>query len=245
MAIVDFKTNKALTSREIKKRVMQATGWTSEQYQKQYDILRNKTRNYETITGSSTKIKVNELLYKKTLAERRYGTQYKASRLVRAIEATPSASTGTVKRQGVSSRVSTRLEREILGEFRGLITKSTDAGKIAELYKKYKGVDVWERAQGLEEREKAIKREIKRLNSFEKDEGGAPVFAEEIERLKKELGGIEAGIEELKTAPTTIAELKQQLTSTAKSLKAYKKTKQGEWKRMNPDAPAGYIVGTP
>lgn len=125
MAIIDFKTNKPLAAREIKRRVMSATGWTSEQYQKQYDILRNKTRNYERATGSTAKIAVNELLYQTTAAQRRYGENYKPSRLVRAIQLTPSVSTGTVQRRGVSRATARALGAEVLAQFKGLTEKST------------------------------------------------------------------------------------------------------------------------
>lgn len=223
MAIIDFKKNKPLTAREIKKRVMTATGWTSEQYQKQYDILRNKTRNYEKVTGSKTKIKVNELLYQQTHAQKRYGETYKPSRLVRAIMATPSASTGTVQRKGVSTATTERLEREILGEFRGFTSRSAEGRKIEELYKKAKSGRLPAEMERLEE------------EYAEAIESGEFDLAEQLKQELRELRG----------APRTIAELKQQLTSAAKSLREYQKNARGEWKRKNPDAPADYIVGTP
>lgn len=223
MAIIDFKQNKPLSAREIKKRVMTATGWTNEQYQKQYDILRNKTRNYEQVTGSKTKIKVNELLYQQTHAQKRYGETYKPSRLVRAIMATPSASTGTVQRKGVSTATTERLEREILGEFRGFTSRSAEGRKIEELYKKAKSG--------------RLPAEMERLEGeyAEAIESGEFDLAEQLKQELRELRG----------APRTIAELKQQLTSAAKSLREYQKNARGEWKRKNPDAPADYIVGTP
>lgn len=223
MAIVDFKTNKPLTAREIKKRVMTATGWTSEQYQKQYDILRNKTRNYETATGSKTKIKVNELLYQQTHAQKKYGATYKPSRLVRAIMATPSASTGAVQRKGVSKTTERRLEREILGEFGEFTRKSAEGRRIAELYKDAKSGRLEAKIERLEDEY------LDALESVEFD------LAEQLK----------AEIKELRGAPRNIAELKQQLTSAAKSLREYQKNKRGEWRRKNPDAPADYTVGTP
>lgn len=223
MAIVDFKTNKPLTAREIKRRVMAATGWTSEQYQKQYDILRNKTRNYETATGGKTKIKVNELLYQQTAAQKRYGASYKPSRLTRAIMATPSASTGTVQRKGVSRATEQRIEREILGEFGQFTRKSAEGRKIAELYQKAKSG--------------RLPAEIERLENEYIDalESGEIDLAEQLR----------AEIKELRDAPRNIAQLKEQLTSAAKSLREYQKNKRGEWRRKNPDAPADYTVGTP
>lgn len=223
MAIIDFKTNKPLTAREIKKRVMASTGWTSEQYQKQYDILRNKTRNYERATGSKTQIRVNELLYQQTQSQKRYGAAYKPSRLVRAIMATPSSSTGTVQRKGVSKATEARLEKEILGEFREFAKKSTEGRRIVELYKEAKSGRLDAKIERLQE---------------EYDEAIESGEFDLAAQLKEEL-------RELKGAPRNIADLKRQLGSAAKSLREYQKNKRGEWRRKNPDAPADYTVGTP
>lgn len=251
MAIIDFKKNKPLTAREIKKRVMTATGWTSEQYQKQYDILRNKTRNYEQVTGSKTKIKVNELLYQQTHAQKRYGETYKPSRLVRAIMATPSASTGTVQRKGVSTATTERLEREILGEFRGFTSRSAEGAEIQRTYElqksgyyKAEGERLAEELKNLTQTRKDLKKAIKTAEGEAREELEKQLKEanEAREKFAKDIEALRA--EEL-TAPRTIAELKQQLTSAAKSLREYQKNARGEWKRKNPDAPADYIVGTP
>ena len=45
----------------IKQRVLKLTGWTSEQYNKEYDILRNKVRQFEKITGRKHRNVANEL----------------------------------------------------------------------------------------------------------------------------------------------------------------------------------------
>ena len=45
------------TSREVKKYIMEQNGWTSSQYDKQYDIFKNKLRafeNYERQHGVET-----------------------------------------------------------------------------------------------------------------------------------------------------------------------------------------------
>ena len=223
MGIVDFRTNKVLSAREIKKRVMASTGWTSEQYMKEYDILRNKTRNYERATGSKTKIKVNELLYQQTQAQKRYGTSYKPSRLVQAIMATPSVSTGTVQRRGVSKATEQRLERVILGEFKAFTQRSSEGRRVLELYREAKSGKLDAKLERLERE-----------------------YYDALDNGEIELAGqIRDEALELKYAPRNIADLKRQLTSAAKSLREYQKNKRGEWKRKNPDAPADYIVGTP
>ena len=45
----------------IKQRVLKLTGWTSAQYDKEYDILRNKVRQFEKITGRKPRNVANEL----------------------------------------------------------------------------------------------------------------------------------------------------------------------------------------
>ena len=45
----------------IKQRVLRLTGWTSAKYDKEYDILRNKVRQFEKITGRKPRNVANEL----------------------------------------------------------------------------------------------------------------------------------------------------------------------------------------
>ena len=47
-----------LTNREVKAYIMKTNNWTASQYQKQYDIFKNKLRAYESYTqaqGAKTK----------------------------------------------------------------------------------------------------------------------------------------------------------------------------------------------
>lgn len=226
MAIVDLSKkgkNKTLTAKEIKERTLKATGWTSEQYQREYDKLRNKVRNYERAVGESKKIAVNELLYTTQASQKKYGEAYKPSRLVRAILATPSTGTGVVQRQGVSARTQRTLERQIMGEFAGFTSKTTEGARIKELYERQKGGQLaGEIAMLREKLSQAL-------------EAGEPELAEDLANQ----------IRELESAPKNIAELKKQLTSAAKSLKEYKKNKLGEWRKAHPDSPYDYAVGSP
>ena len=43
-----FRGNKELTASEVKSFIMQQRGWTSQEYQKEYDKLRNRVRNLES-----------------------------------------------------------------------------------------------------------------------------------------------------------------------------------------------------
>ena len=99
MALVDFKKGRALTAREIKAATLSATGWTTEQYNKEYDKLRNRTRHYERASGlTAGTYQVNELLYREALAQKKHGDSYRPSALMRDIRASTSYSTGEAQR---------------------------------------------------------------------------------------------------------------------------------------------------
>ncbi len=106
MALIDYgKKGKGgkpvlLTPRVMKARVMAQNGWTSEQYKKQYDIFKNRATNYSRIVGEALPHKINELFYLKQTSQKRWGAEYRASRLISAIEATTSESTGAALRRG-------------------------------------------------------------------------------------------------------------------------------------------------
>lgn len=51
-----------MNARQIKAEIIERTGWTNVQYQKQYDILRNKQRGYEYLIGQKRDSPVNETL---------------------------------------------------------------------------------------------------------------------------------------------------------------------------------------
>lgn len=129
MAIFDFNTGEKLSRREIKRRVLNATGWTSEEYNKQYDILRNKVRTYEKVTG--TKIgEVNEFLYKEQLAKRRYGAAYKPSALVAAVRATESVGTGAKAQAKAAKRVTAKAYETLFRQYRQLGAKYKPVGEF-------------------------------------------------------------------------------------------------------------------
>ena len=128
MAIINLRTKKIMSAKEIKSYVMKANDWTTARYNKEYDKLRNRVRAYEKATGREGKIKVNELLYTRTRAQQRYGRGYKESRLIRDIMLTPSISSG----KSLSKRSENRLFKRIANNFRGLIRKSAIAKNIRD-----------------------------------------------------------------------------------------------------------------
>lgn len=130
MPIVNFRTGRTLTARQVRQEIMRMRGWTSKEYERNYDRLRNRARNYEQITGARVE-NVAELLYNATVAEQRgYKSGYAPLRQYRAVMATTSASTGAFARQVAAGRVSERqstTQRELLlNEYAGLISQNFD-----------------------------------------------------------------------------------------------------------------------
>lgn len=72
-----------LTSREVKAFIMKQNNWTKEQYQKQYDIIKNKLKAYESYKEAQG-VKVERqstqaLLFHEARAKQLYGANYKPS----------------------------------------------------------------------------------------------------------------------------------------------------------------------
>ena len=92
-----------VTAKEAKEFIMKQRGWTAEQYKKQYDIFKNKLRNYENYQmahGVDVKIQSpTELLYKQAKTMQREGKNYEESFAMKRIKSFSSVSSGTSKRQ--------------------------------------------------------------------------------------------------------------------------------------------------
>lgn len=80
---VKGKGNVPISNREVKAYIMKQNGWTSSQYQKQYDIFKNKLRAYESYQRAQgvnvTQQSVVEVLYKEAKSKQLYGPNYKPS----------------------------------------------------------------------------------------------------------------------------------------------------------------------
>ena len=90
-----FKKNKSgalvrVSPREVKKFIMSAHGWTSEEYTKKRDIFKNKLRAFESFQraqGNEVKQQnVVEILYKQAKAMKAHGADYKPSEAIKRIE---------------------------------------------------------------------------------------------------------------------------------------------------------------
>ena len=129
----------ALTAREIKSYVMKERGWTSDQYSKEYDKLRNRLRAYEAFqrqSGVSVEAQSPaSILYFESRARRREGAEYQPSLELQRIKSFPSISSGKALGRALESRSETFARRytETTNKvFAGLIAKNPTAAEIAE-----------------------------------------------------------------------------------------------------------------
>ena len=114
-----------LSNAEIKAQIQAATGWSTKQYQQEYDKLRNKLRNYEATIGQKKPGAVNEELFKIVTRQQTTGLTERQQ----AILSYSSASTAGFKKKVEAGKISARLQNIAIdslidGNFRGLINKS-------------------------------------------------------------------------------------------------------------------------
>lgn len=129
----------ALTAREVKAYVMKERGWTSDQYSKEYDKLRNRLRAYEAFqrqSGISAEAQSPaSVLYFESRARRREGAEYQPSLELQRIKSFPSISSGKALGRALERRSETFARRyaETTNKvFAGLIAANPTAAEIAE-----------------------------------------------------------------------------------------------------------------
>lgn len=164
--LVNYKTGEVITPKQAKAYVMAARGWTTEQYNKEYDKLRNKARNYETATGKPRgEIRVNELLYSETKVWARQGKPRDASgeatpqlSLFKTVDAQTSAGTAqfarltakaqsgaqlTARETGTLERANERAKQAILKQYETLRYGGKDFAKAGRTRENYQvGADI-------------------------------------------------------------------------------------------------------
>lgn len=130
-----------MTSREVKTYIMKVNGWTSEQYNKQYDIIRNKLRAYEAYerkSGRSTATQsVQSLLFKEAKAKKRMGAEYTPSIKMQRIRSFTSVSSGKAGQKALTGKRYTQrraktYEDATFKQFKGLINNNPQARYIYE-----------------------------------------------------------------------------------------------------------------
>ena len=125
----------ALTARDVKAYVMKERGWTSEQYNKEYDKLRNRLRAYEAYQRQSD-VEVEtqspaSLLYFESRARKREGEEYQPSLERQRIQAFPSKSTGKALTTKVLERLDVIYSQTTSRQFDAFIDANSTAQTIA------------------------------------------------------------------------------------------------------------------
>ena len=128
-----------MTNREVKAYIMKVNGWTTEQYNKQYDIIRNKVRAYEAYErNSGREVKsqsVQGLLFKEAKAKKRMGSDYQPSIKMQRIRSFTSVSSGKAGQKALTGtryrqRRAKTYEDATYKQFKGLIENNSQAKAI-------------------------------------------------------------------------------------------------------------------
>lgn len=128
-----------LTAREVKAYVMKERKWTSEQYQKEYDKLRNRLRAYEGFQMKSgievEKQSAAHILYFESKARKREGREYQRTIELERIYSFQSVSSGKALEKLLSSDKSLRKLQNVylegtMDKFGGFINKNPKAAEI-------------------------------------------------------------------------------------------------------------------
>lgn len=95
-----------MSNREIKQYIMKVNGWTSEQYDKQYDIFKNKVRAFEAYEKQHGRTRIEkqspvEILYKEARSKAIHGENYKPSLQMQRIRRFTSVSSGKKGQQAL------------------------------------------------------------------------------------------------------------------------------------------------
>lgn len=198
MAIIkNFRTGEIYTAKELKRKNIMLLGFKgteaekSRQYEKYYDRLRNKIRNYEeSVKGTGQggkKINVSEYIFKEQTAKKTYGKKYIPSPTAKAIEESTTISTGTFKNKKAAGdkRITARASRIAATRVGAAFTKSgaIDETKIRGLfrvspklrkaYEEYGTTSPEKFAQVLKEYGKDLNAQRKAAK-FEADSSGVP-----------------------------------------------------------------------
>ena len=127
---------RVLKPSEIKATIMKGYGLTdTREYEKFYDITRNRLRVYQALHGGTPE-SPQKFLYTTARARITHGEGYKPSARTRAIFATPSISTGRIKEYEERDDVRKAALDKIKSDFQGFINTlpSTYKGMATKLY---------------------------------------------------------------------------------------------------------------
>lgn len=133
----------ALKASEVKNFIMKVNNWNADQYQKEYDIFKNKLRTLENFEGvpKAERESPVELLYKQAKAKKRYGSDYQPSIKLQRILSTSAYSSSPkrqkqlLKNQRYVEKLQKRYEETTFKTFKGLIEKNPTAKEIFDKIK--------------------------------------------------------------------------------------------------------------
>lgn len=97
-----------LSARQIKQQTMKLRGWDESEYQRQYDLFKNRLRAYESFKGANLgeepeRQSPSELLYKQAKAMKAHGGEYKPSAKMKQIQSFPAVSITKGKRGAIET----------------------------------------------------------------------------------------------------------------------------------------------
>ena len=137
---------KKLSPKAVRAKIMEVNNWSVEEYRKNYDIFKNKLRNYEAyqeaITGKPVQRQsVAELLYRQAKSKERYGKYYEESMKMKQIKSfsavSMSQSRKQVQRASYREKITGRYTNYVVNErFEGFIKKNEGAQKIVDAFTK-------------------------------------------------------------------------------------------------------------
>ena len=133
----------ALKASEVKNFIMKVNNWNADQYQKEYDLFKNKLRTLENFEGvpKAERESPVELLYKQAKAKKRYGSDYQPSIKLQRILSTSAYSSSPkrqrqlLKNQRYVERLQKRYRESTNKAFKGLLEKKPVAKEIDEKLK--------------------------------------------------------------------------------------------------------------
>ena len=128
------RSGKELTPREQAAYVRKITGWTVKEYQREYDRLRNRARNFERINNIPRgSINVAELLANFQRTKNIYATageMYTGTNLYQAVMAAPSVSTGARISARATAQTRSISLQHLERQFAGLLKNSVYSQEI-------------------------------------------------------------------------------------------------------------------
>lgn len=124
-----------LTAKQIKNFIMQVNRWTSEEYNKQRYIMKNKLRTYEAFTGQEKPQSPVKLMYFEARAKQRAGADYKPSMKMQQIKGFQSlGSAKAISKAQQSKKVTEKWQQKynayVNRRFSGLIENNVTAKRI-------------------------------------------------------------------------------------------------------------------